>query len=35
MMGHEKIESTMNYAKTSKSILAADMHLLNKKIVAI
>lgn len=32
MMGHEKIESTMNYAKTCKSLLAAHMLILDKKL---
>lgn len=35
MMGHEKIESTMNYAKTQKSIIANDMILLDKKLLCI
>ncbi len=34
MMGHEKIESTMNYAKTSKYLISADMRELNEKMRA-
>jgi len=33
MMGHEKIESTMNYARTSKSKIAADMGCVKPKII--
>jgi len=32
MMGHEKLESTMNYAKTSKYLISADMRQLNEKV---
>jgi integrase/recombinase XerD len=32
MMGHEKIESTMNYAKTNKSTIATDMFFLSGKL---
>jgi hypothetical protein len=32
MMGHDRIETTMNYAKANNSIVGADMMLVKEKM---